>query len=84
MKRTILIAAIFMFAIASAFTTKAFNVTGWANNGLGNPVSASTNEAGCALNPTINCSITVSGVTYNPVYDAQANIGDPNKILKHN
>lgn len=84
MKKTILVAAIFVFAIASAFTTRAFNVTGWANDSSGNPVSAATNESGCALNLITNCSITVSSKTYKPVYDAQANIGDPTKILKHN
>ena len=84
MKKTILIATIFVFAIASAFTTKAFNVTGWANNSSGNPVSGTVDQANCAINLTTNCTMTVNDVFYSTVYDSKTNIGQNGKILKHN
>ena len=85
MKKTqLFIAAAFVLATASAFTTKAFNVTGFAKDGLGNVVSAPTNEAGCAVNNTNDCSITVSGTVISPVYDAAIHIGSDAFILKFN
>ena len=83
-KTSVIMTAAFVLAIGSAFTTKAFNPTGFTKDENGQVISAPTNEANCALNLTTNCSITVSGTTYSPVYDAAANIGITAKQLRHN
>ena len=83
MKKTILIAAAFVFAVASAFTTKAFNVTGWANDGLDNPVSGTADQPNCSINNTgANCTMTVSNVLYGTIYDSQTDIGVSTKVFK--
>lgn len=84
MKKLILVAAVFVFAAASAFTTKLVNPIGWANDASGNPVSAPTNESGCALNRTNLCSITVNQHTLSPAYDSKADIGVSGKELEFN
>lgn len=83
MRKRILIVAAFVFAIASAFTTKAFNVTGWANDGLGNPVSGTVDQSNCTINNTgANCTMTVAGTAFGTVYDSQADINVSGKVLK--
>jgi len=81
MKRASFLLA-FMFAIASAFTTKFSNPTGWASVG-GTHVSGETNDAGCAVRSMgTNCFIVVEGSNVSPVYDSEAHIGISNSILK--
>ena len=85
MKKTILIAAVSIFAIGSAFSTKAFfNPTGWAHVGT-QDVSGVTDDPACQVQSTgTNCTIVVNGNTVPTVYDLKADIGVSSKILRHN
>ena len=87
MKKTNLffVAIAFILATTSAFTVKkTFNFTGFAKNASGTIVSAPTNETGCALNQTTDCTITVATKVLSPVYNSAANVGNSADILKFN
>jgi hypothetical protein len=84
MKKTILIVAVFVMAIGSAFTTqKAFtNPIGWARV-AGIDRSGPTDSPNCAANGgATNCYIVVNSTHVTPVYNSEANIGVAAFILK--
>jgi Family of unknown function (DUF6520) len=84
MKKLILVAAVFVFAIGSAFTTKSvFNPTGWSKDSGGNVISGITNDPNCALNGgDTNCSIPNQALS--ACYDTQTDIQVAHKELKFN
>jgi hypothetical protein len=84
MKKLILVVAVFVFAVGSAFTTKVVdNPIGWAHISSGD-VHAPTDNANCTVKPLgTSCSIFVVGTgTISTVYDSQGDIGLPGKVMR--
>lgn len=84
MKKTVdLFAIAALFAIASAFATKAFNTIGWADLD-GSPVDGPVNSPGCGMQPTgFQCYIVIDGMEITPLYDKESDIGISSKILRY-
>ena len=84
MKKLILVAAVFVFAVGSAFTTKSvFNPIGWSKDSGGHVISGLTNDPNCALSGgSVNCMIPSQALS--ACYDTKADIQVVNKELKFN